>query len=359
MGSEAKRREKEERELTSNEQAVEKEKEALQKVVKTVADYISFASSYFPRRCFDETVDFLHAEESEEFRPRNLNLKKILVHLTYPRVTRPYTLIVPFYSPLNTLITLNAGKVVVAERNRAKIGRKELRERKNRLKVVRVDILTLPGPISICISRQPTFNAMEISPIPNGDQPGIKESLQESQTTTTRAISIDETLHLHSKMINCPVKVRAVRQGDNRWSVSKYSNSDTVVYVGCGERGNEMAEVLMDFPQLTRTLPDGREESVMKRTTLGKVHAGRNVVDESMLTGEFLPVFKEKGLIVSAETVNWIRSVLEEILQALGAFAEYERKSYEKLVSSIEDHPRKVVQAMLKSFLGKIYKGQK
>jgi V-type H+-transporting ATPase subunit A len=29
-----------------------------------------------------------------------------------------------------------------------------------------------------------------------------------------------------------------------------------------------MAEVLMDFPQLTVTLPDGREESVMKRTTL-------------------------------------------------------------------------------------------
>ncbi|KAK9099739.1 hypothetical protein Scep_023169 [Stephania cephalantha] len=51
-------------------------------------------------------------------------------------------------------------------------------------------------------------------------------------------------------------------------ALSKYSNSDTVVYVGCGERGNEMAEVLMDFPQLTMTLPDGREESVMKRTTL-------------------------------------------------------------------------------------------
>jgi hypothetical protein len=31
---------------------------------------------------------------------------------------------------------------------------------------------------------------------------------------------------------------------------------------------NEMAEVLMDFPQLTMTLPDGREESIMKRTTL-------------------------------------------------------------------------------------------
>lgn len=51
-------------------------------------------------------------------------------------------------------------------------------------------------------------------------------------------------------------------------ALSKYSNSDGIVYVGCGERGNEMAEVLMDFPQLTMTLPDGREESIMKRTTL-------------------------------------------------------------------------------------------
>eukprot|EP00898_Chlorokybus_atmophyticus_P005867 jgi/Chlat1/6281/Chrsp44S05865 len=51
-------------------------------------------------------------------------------------------------------------------------------------------------------------------------------------------------------------------------ALSKYSNADGIIYVGCGERGNEMAEVLMDFPQLTMTLPDGREESVMKRTTL-------------------------------------------------------------------------------------------
>jgi len=51
-------------------------------------------------------------------------------------------------------------------------------------------------------------------------------------------------------------------------ALSKYSNSDGIIYVGCGERGNEMAEVLMHFPQLTMTLPDGREESIMKRTTL-------------------------------------------------------------------------------------------
>ena len=33
-------------------------------------------------------------------------------------------------------------------------------------------------------------------------------------------------------------------------SVSKFSNSDIIIYVGCGERGNEMAEELMDFPEV-------------------------------------------------------------------------------------------------------------
>jgi hypothetical protein len=29
-------------------------------------------------------------------------------------------------------------------------------------------------------------------------------------------------------------------------ALSKFSNSDIIIYVGCGERGNEMAEVLME-----------------------------------------------------------------------------------------------------------------
>ena len=33
-------------------------------------------------------------------------------------------------------------------------------------------------------------------------------------------------------------------------AISKFSNSDAIIYVGCGERGNEMAEVLMDFPEV-------------------------------------------------------------------------------------------------------------
>ena len=41
-------------------------------------------------------------------------------------------------------------------------------------------------------------------------------------------------------------------------SLSKFSNSDIIIYVGCGERGNEMAEVLRDFPELEVEI-DGRK----------------------------------------------------------------------------------------------------
>lgn len=40
-------------------------------------------------------------------------------------------------------------------------------------------------------------------------------------------------------------------------ALSKHSNSEIIIYVGCGERGNEMAEVLEDFPEL-KTMKDGK-----------------------------------------------------------------------------------------------------
>ena len=46
-------------------------------------------------------------------------------------------------------------------------------------------------------------------------------------------------------------------------------------------------------------------------------------------------------------------------LNLKGVFEEYESQSYEKIVNSIEAHPSKAVQAVLKSFLAKIYKRQK
>jgi V/A-type H+-transporting ATPase subunit A len=48
-------------------------------------------------------------------------------------------------------------------------------------------------------------------------------------------------------------------------SLAKYAKADVMVYIGCGERGNEMAEVLHDFTRLTDPLT-GRP--IMDRTIL-------------------------------------------------------------------------------------------
>lgn len=46
-------------------------------------------------------------------------------------------------------------------------------------------------------------------------------------------------------------------------ALSKYSNTDAIVYVGCGERGNEMAEVLADFPELKTKVGDKEVRSFL------------------------------------------------------------------------------------------------
>ena len=47
--------------------------------------------------------------------------------------------------------------------------------------------------------------------------------------------------------------------------LAKWADADIVVYIGCGERGNEMTDVLNEFPELK----DPRTgESLMQRTVL-------------------------------------------------------------------------------------------
>ncbi len=47
--------------------------------------------------------------------------------------------------------------------------------------------------------------------------------------------------------------------------LAKWSDADIIVYIGCGERGNEMTEVLEDFPKL---IDPGSGEPLMNRTVL-------------------------------------------------------------------------------------------
>ncbi|KAK9717861.1 H(+)-transporting V1 sector ATPase subunit A [Basidiobolus ranarum] len=99
-------------------------------------------------------------------------------------------------------------------------------------------------------------------------------------------------------------------------SLSKYSNSDVIIYVGCGERGNEMAEVLMDFPQLSVNI-EGRQESIMKRTTLVANTSNMPVAarEASIYTGITLSeYFRDQGknvAMMADSTSRWAEALRE------------------------------------------------
>ncbi|KAI9481421.1 MAG: V-type proton ATPase catalytic subunit A [Benjaminiella poitrasii] len=99
-------------------------------------------------------------------------------------------------------------------------------------------------------------------------------------------------------------------------SLSKYSNSDIIIYVGCGERGNEMAEVLMDFPELSIE-HEGRKESIMKRTTLVANTSNMPVAarEASIYTGITLSeYFRDMGknvAMMADSTSRWAEALRE------------------------------------------------
>ncbi|KAI0016045.1 V-type ATPase [Xylariomycetidae sp. FL0641] len=105
-------------------------------------------------------------------------------------------------------------------------------------------------------------------------------------------------------------------------SVSKFSNSDVIVYVGCGERGNEMAEVLKDFPELSIEV-EGRREPIMKRTTLIANTSNMPVAarEASIYTGiTVAEYFRDQGMNVAmmADSSSRWAEALREISGRLG-----------------------------------------
>ncbi|KXN90454.1 V-type proton ATPase catalytic subunit A [Leucoagaricus sp. SymC.cos] len=99
-------------------------------------------------------------------------------------------------------------------------------------------------------------------------------------------------------------------------AISKFSNSDIIIYVGCGERGNEMAEVLMEFPELTMEVGD-RQEPIMKRTTLVANTSNMPVAarEASIYTGITLSeYFRDQGsnvAMMADSTSRWAEALRE------------------------------------------------
>jgi V/A-type H+-transporting ATPase subunit A len=105
-------------------------------------------------------------------------------------------------------------------------------------------------------------------------------------------------------------------------SLAKWSNADIVVYVGCGERGNEMTDVLMEFPELEdpRTGDPLMHRTVLIANTSNMPVAAR---EASIYVGVTLAeYFRDQGYAVAlmadstsrwAEALREISSRLEEM----------------------------------------------
>ncbi|HIU46401.1 MAG TPA: V-type ATP synthase subunit A [Candidatus Fimadaptatus faecigallinarum] len=96
--------------------------------------------------------------------------------------------------------------------------------------------------------------------------------------------------------------------------LAKWADADIIVYVGCGERGNEMTDVLMEFPELH----DPRTgETLMKRTVLIANTSDMPVAarEASIYTGitiaEYFRDMGYKVAIMADSTSRWAEALRE------------------------------------------------
>ena len=97
-------------------------------------------------------------------------------------------------------------------------------------------------------------------------------------------------------------------------ALAKWSDVDVVVYIGCGERGNEMTDVLREFPELV----DPRTgESLMKRTVLIANTSDMPVAarEASIYTGiTIAEYFRDMGYavaVIADSTSRWAEALRE------------------------------------------------
>ena len=96
--------------------------------------------------------------------------------------------------------------------------------------------------------------------------------------------------------------------------VAKFADADMVVYVGCGERGNEMTDVLNEFPEL---IDPRTGESIMERTILIANTSNMPVAarEASIYTGITLgEYFRDMGYNVAMmadSTSRWAEALRE------------------------------------------------
>ena len=97
-------------------------------------------------------------------------------------------------------------------------------------------------------------------------------------------------------------------------AVAKWCDADLIVYIGCGERGNEMTEVLTEFPELIdpRTGRSIMERTILIANTSNMPVAAREVSLYSGIT--LAEYFRDMGMavaIMADSTSRWAEALRE------------------------------------------------
>lgn len=96
--------------------------------------------------------------------------------------------------------------------------------------------------------------------------------------------------------------------------IAKFANVDIVIYVDCGERGNEMTDVLNEFPEL---IDPNTGQSIMQRTVLIANTSNMPVAarEASIYTGiTIAEYFRDMGYsvaIMADSTSRWAEALRE------------------------------------------------
>lgn len=96
--------------------------------------------------------------------------------------------------------------------------------------------------------------------------------------------------------------------------IAKYCDADIIVYIGCGERGNEMTEVLEDFPKL---IDPNTNKPLMQRTILIANTSNMPVAarEASIYTGVTIAeYFRDQGYhvaLMADSTSRWAEALRE------------------------------------------------
>ena len=96
--------------------------------------------------------------------------------------------------------------------------------------------------------------------------------------------------------------------------LAKWADADIIVYVGCGERGNEMTDVLMEFPQLKdpRTgLPLMKRTVLIANTSDMPVAAREASIYTGITIAEYFRDMGYKVAIMADSTSRWAEALRE------------------------------------------------